>query len=200
MGRHASSAPSVEKKTRISTIWGITSKTLNFLGVSVTTVVIVKRPSRVKQPSANTFLGCAGMGKCDILFVHMSCQISGLLINIRHKSGKLLLGKTAAQTLNKFWRPTFAHQHLNKLDLYLPGHFGARAVFDQYMEKSMLEDGKWNYKCTQCGKQARDRTNMRNHIESTHFPGHFSYNCNYCEKTFTSKNALCTHVTRMHKK
>jgi len=80
------------------------------------------------------------------------------------------------------------------------GHFGARAVFDQYMEKSMLDDGKWNYKCTQCGKQAQWRSHMRNHIESAHFPGHFSYNCNHCEKTFTTEKALSIHVSRMHKK
>ena len=59
----------------------------------------------------------------------------------------------------------------------------------------MSEDGKPNFKCTICGKQVSVKTNLRNHIESAHFPGHFSYNCKYCGKTFKSKNSLCNHVS-----
>ena len=62
-----------------------------------------------------------------------------------------------------------------------------------------LEDGKSNLKCTLCGNQSSRRDNMRNHIESAHFPGHFSYNCNHCDSTFKSKNALCLHVSRKHR-
>ena len=42
------------------------------------------------------------------------------------------------------------------------------------------------------------KIHLRNHIESVHFPGHFSYNCNHCEKTYKTKNALCIHVSRVH--
>ena len=74
-----------------------------------------------------------------------------------------------------------------------------RRVFDQHMEKSMLKDGRPGYKCTLCGKENRDRASARNHIESVHFPGHFIYNCDHCEKTFKSKDSLCKHVYRLHK-
>ena len=34
---------------------------------------------------------------------------------------------------------------------------------------------------------------------SVHFPGHFSYNCDHCKKTFKTKKALCSHVSTVHK-
>ena len=86
---------------------------------------------------------------------------------------------------------------LSKFDLL--GQYGAREVFDQYMEKSTLENGKLGFKCTLCGKEMSHLNNLRNHIESAHFPGHFSYNCNHCEKTFKNKNSLCSHMSQMHR-
>ena len=65
------------------------------------------------------------------------------------------------------------HWFVKSEDLRLfdfPRPAGAREVFDQYMEKSMLEDGNANFKFTICRKQALIWNNMRNHIESTHFP------------------------------
>ena len=85
------------------------------------------------------------------------------------------------------------------MKFYLLGQFGAREVFDQYMKKSTLEDGKACFKCTLCGKVNSHLHNLRNHIENAHFPGHFSYNCSLCEKTFKSKTALCNHVSKLHR-
>ena len=81
----------------------------------------------------------------------------------------------------------------------LIGRPDKRKMFDQYMEKSLLQDGRPCFKCTLCGKQNLQKINVRNHVESVHFPGHFSYKCDGCGKTFKSKNALCVHVTKMHK-
>ena len=81
----------------------------------------------------------------------------------------------------------------------LLGNPAARKVFDQHMEKSKLQDGRPCYKCNICGKENPHISHLRNHIESVHFPGHFSYKCDHCEKTFKSKNALCVHVSQMHK-
>ena len=86
-----------------------------------------------------------------------------------------------------------------KMKFYLLGQFGAREVFDQYMKKSALEDGKTCFKCTLCGKENSHLNNLRNHIENAHFPGHFSYNCSHCEKIFKSKTALCQQVSRMRR-
>jgi len=79
------------------------------------------------------------------------------------------------------------------------GGSDGREVFDQYMEKSILQDGRTCYKCTLCEKQNSQKINVRNHIESVHFPGHFNYNCHHCKKTFKTKNALCLHVSRVHR-
>ena len=86
-----------------------------------------------------------------------------------------------------------------KMIFHLIGQFGAREVFDQYMEKSSLDDGKPCLKCTLCGKESSHLNNLRNHIENAHFPGHFSYNCSHCEKTFKSKTALCSHISKLHR-
>ena len=62
------------------------------------------------------------------------------------------------------------------------------------------EGGRGWWTCSLCYQIAhRSRQNLRNHVESKHFPGHFSYNCNHCGKTFKSKNTLCVHVSQMHR-
>ena len=81
----------------------------------------------------------------------------------------------------------------------LLGRPDERKEFDQYMERSLREDGRPCFKCTLCGKQNSQKINVRNHIESVHFPGHFSYNCDHCEKTFKTKMALYVHVSKMHR-
>jgi len=83
-----------------------------------------------------------------------------------------------------------------------PGDKGlgsGRTVFDQYLQKTTTEGGKAGYSCTLCGKENSHMNNVRNHVESVHFPGHFSYNCPHCEKTFKSKNSISTHVSREHR-
>jgi len=55
-------------------------------------------------------------------------------------------------------------------------------------------DGK--YSCKVCHKSSSDASNMQRHIE-THIDG-LSYNCQYCGKTFRTKNSLSGHVTRFH--
>ena len=42
----------------------------------------------------------------------------------------------------------------------------------------------------------KSSTNVRNHIESKHFPGMMSYQCEYCQKTCKTKQSLDTHRQR----
>ena len=53
------------------------------------------------------------------------------------------------------------------------------------------------FKCSICGKIAKLKTNLKNHIE-THLEG-LSFPCQLCEKTFRSSNAYNIHKTRYHK-
>ena len=51
--------------------------------------------------------------------------------------------------------------------------------------------------CTVCGKEGRS-SNIKDHIEANHLEG-VSLPCNYCQKTFRSRNALRQHNTEKHK-
>jgi len=44
----------------------------------------------------------------------------------------------------------------------------------------------------------KSSTNVRNHIESKHFPGLASYHCEYCDKTCNTKQSLDTHRQRCY--
>jgi len=45
----------------------------------------------------------------------------------------------------------------------------------------------------------RSVTNVKNHIESKHFPNLFTYTCKHCEMTFGTNTALEIHTRRTHK-
>ena len=67
------------------------------------------------------------------------------------------------------------------------------------MNDYFTKDQSGMYSCTLCGKQTKDRSNMKKHIENIHFPGSFSYQCKYCDKVFTTRNNLNHHVNNLHK-
>jgi len=66
----------------------------------------------------------------------------------------------------------------------------------QFVSKSE-EDNK--FLCSFCGKFKAVRKGLvRNHIESIHFPGVFTYSCEICKKDFLGKNALAVHNSEKH--
>ena len=69
---------------------------------------------------------------------------------------------------------------------------------DEYIET--CEDG--SMKCSFCGKvdnckKSNGKQNLRNHVE-THIEG-ISYQCQFCEMTFRSRNSYGAHKSRVHK-
>ena len=52
------------------------------------------------------------------------------------------------------------------------------------------------YKCTVCSKVVKDKTKMRNHIE-THIEG-LVYDCQTCKKTFRSNESLRKHTSKFN--
>lgn len=50
--------------------------------------------------------------------------------------------------------------------------------------------------CNHCGKEDKDKNNMRRHVES-HF--NFKHTCNYCGKVFKSRPSMQSHISRKHK-
>jgi len=70
----------------------------------------------------------------------------------------------------------------------------------QFVSKATSDQGKSNFVCTICKTFSHlYRTNVRNHVESKHFPNMFSYECEHCGQTFPSKNSLQIHRHRVHK-
>ena len=75
-----------------------------------------------------------------------------------------------------------------------------RNVLIQYIRKVSDEtNGNASFECSLCEFRSSVRINTINHIESKHFPGTFTYTCEFCMKTFLSKNSFSSHVSRNHK-
>ena len=53
--------------------------------------------------------------------------------------------------------------------------------------------------CTLCEKTAATRRDVRNHVESIHYPNAFAYNCQFCGKTLKTKKARDWHMSKNHK-
>lgn len=68
--------------------------------------------------------------------------------------------------------------------------------FDQFIS-GKNENGK--YACVLCAYNAVNKTDVRYHVESKHYPNHFSYNCQYCDHVLGTFIAMKRHVQAHHK-
>jgi len=66
----------------------------------------------------------------------------------------------------------------------------------EYIEKE--EGNMLVYRCVVCDKTSNKIYTMKNHVESVHFPGMFSYPCKFCDKTLLTKQSLMGHE-KLHK-
>ena len=78
---------------------------------------------------------------------------------------------------------------------------GNQEEIDRQVDEHIETYTDGSHKCLLCGKldigKGLKRQNMRGHVE-THLEG-ISYQCQFCEKTFRSRNAYGTHKSRNHK-
>jgi len=68
--------------------------------------------------------------------------------------------------------------------------------FDKFMEKEPETSG---YYCKICQMyRKRGKADVRNHIESKHFPNTFTYSCEMCSYVVGTNKALSRHVQNVH--
>merc|ERR1712025_633624 len=60
--------------------------------------------------------------------------------------------------------------------------------------------GDSGFTCFYCSKAFPNKRDVRNHLESIHFPNYFTYSCEICGKEFKSLNSRNIHMTRSHNK
>ena len=72
---------------------------------------------------------------------------------------------------------------------------GIKAKIDSVIKPSFTNALEWT--CTVCGKVAKSKSHIREHIES-HITG-LSYQCNQCDKASKTSAALRTHISSYHK-
>ena len=62
---------------------------------------------------------------------------------------------------------------------------------------SLAGAGKGNlWQCNHCGKEDKDKSMMKRHVES-HFS--FKHSCPYCGKEYKSRPSLQSHISTKHK-
>ena len=125
------------------------------------------------------------------------------------KKGKVLL-KKEDDVLNSLPAPnlSFDEETIEKGDdgaLELTTNFSGDLKKDldtkcnSMMERTLRrkENGQSLYKCKVCGKEEISG-GLKHHIEANHLQG-ISIPCNFCEKTFGTRNSLANHIHASHK-
>ena len=67
---------------------------------------------------------------------------------------------------------------------------------DQYRVHVSGNARKGEFKCKLCGKISSSRAASFYHVENKHFPGHYEYNCDRCNKKFDTNTKLANHRRR----
>ena len=78
---------------------------------------------------------------------------------------------------------------------YLLGQITCPEDFQKFIHR----DQSGRYECTLCFHNVISLKDVKNHVESKHFPNTFSYSCTLCDKTFGTNSAYTTHKGRYHK-
>jgi hypothetical protein len=74
--------------------------------------------------------------------------------------------------------------------------FGDPGELHQFVGR---EESSGLHHCTICTKTAATRRDVRNHVESIHFPDSFVYDCEYCDKKMKTKKQRDWHMGKEHK-
>ena len=65
------------------------------------------------------------------------------------------------------------------------------------IKEGNVSGGFW-WRCLDCGHISRSKTDVAKHVEAKHIESE-GFSCYYCGKFCPSKNALQSHISRMHR-
>ena len=83
------------------------------------------------------------------------------------------------------------------IGLVLGGEITNPQDLDQYIV--IRDDSLKKYSCGVCNNFChQSRSNVRNHMESKHFAGYFSYSCDICLKVMGTNKAMEIHKSIYH--
>ena len=80
---------------------------------------------------------------------------------------------------------------------FCAGALSSPEELKSYISKDELSG---QHTCVICNYANRNAGNVRNHVESRHFPNMFEYTCKICGDLFGTKTQLNNHLARSHKK
>jgi len=80
------------------------------------------------------------------------------------------------------------------------GNKGALSSPEELKSYISKDELSGQHTCVICNYANRNAGNVRNHVESRHFPNMFEYTCKICGDLFGTKTQLNNHLARSHKK
>ena len=99
-------------------------------------------------------------------------------------------------------------EKFSALNLYLRSYSRVSAIKPVYFCSGLQELDQFvvrnemsrKYECSLCSKFGhKSRSNVRNHIESIHYPGMYTYSCDACGTVLNTRRALEVHKSAYHK-
>jgi len=97
----------------------------------------------------------------------------------------------------------FLKRYMNCTDLYMSCTVLCTVSGPEDLHVYVTENpdlgSKHKFICALCNQSGLNRRDLRNHVESIHFPGTFTYSCDICDKELKTKKALNNHKYTQHK-
>ena len=87
-----------------------------------------------------------------------------------------------------------SYTRTNRMEVATNSH--DQTEVNRQINEMMVKEGNY-FKCTVCGKVAKDSSHMKRHIE-LHIEG-LSYECSICNNTFRNKKSLYNHKFKNHR-
>merc|ERR1712142_794830 len=107
-----------------------------------------------------------------------------------YEEGQYMERRNATETLHRHYEYS-GSSYADNIDIKTPEDLYAYCL---------KEVGETKWKCGMCFQFSHmGRNQVRNHVESKHFPNTWQYDCKYCGNISKTKKALDIHMSVKHK-